>query len=113
MHTTISHAAALASAIVIPSISQVFLKSGASNKASFIKSFLNWKTIVGYCSLLMVTILNVYAMQTIELKTITAWIGTSYILVILFSFIFLKEKIDLFKIIGCSLIVLGVLIFTL
>jgi|AntAceMinimDraft_17_1070374.scaffolds.fasta_scaffold42362_2 drug/metabolite transporter (DMT)-like permease len=112
MHTTTAHTAALASAIVITSISQVFLKSGATGKTSFIKSFLNWKTIVGYCLLAIVTILNVYAMQRIELKTITAWIGTTYILVVLFSLLFLKEKIDLFKIIGCGLIVFGVLIFT-
>ena len=113
MHTTITHTAALVSAIVITAVSQVFLKSGASNKTSFIKSFLDWKTIVGYCLLAMVTILNVYAMQRIELKIMTAWIGTTYILVVLFSFCFLKEKIDLFKTAGCSLIVLGILIFTL
>ena len=108
-----SHCAALVSAIVITAISQVFLKSGASNKTSFIKSFLNWKTITGYGFFGIVTILNVYAMQRIELKTMTAWIGTTYILVVLFSRLFLKEKIDLFKITGCSLIVFGVLIFNL
>ena len=106
-----SHGVALVSAIVLTAISQVFLKIGASNKTSFIKSFLDWKTIVGYSCLFMVTVLNVYAMQRIELKTMTAWIGTTYILVVLFSCLFLKEKIDLFKIAGCSLIALGVLIF--
>ena len=109
----ISHGVALASAIVITAISQVFLKSGAINKTSFIKSFLNWKTIIGYGFFGIVTILSVYAMQRIELKTMTAWIGTTYILVVLFSRLFLKEKIDLFKIAGCVLIVFGVLIFTL
>ena len=112
MHATISHTAALASAVVIASISQLFLKSGASNKTSFIRSLLNWKTIIGYCLLGMVTILNVYAMQRIELKTITAWIGTTYVFVVFLSVLFFKEKIDLFKIIGCSLIVFGVSIFT-
>jgi drug/metabolite transporter (DMT)-like permease len=60
-----------------------------------------------------VTVLNVYAMQTIDLKTMGAWISVNYILVVLLSWQVLKEKIDRATVIGCGVIVLGIIVFNL
>jgi len=107
------HCIALATAIIFTAFSQVFLKRGASNRPTFIASFLNRQTIIGFGLFGIVTVLNVYAMQKIELKIVTAWTGVSYILVVFFSGLILNEKIDSIKVISCILIISGIIIFNL
>lgn len=108
-----SHQAAMAAGILLTSVAQVLLKSGATHKDSWHHSFLNWRTIIGYGMFAMVTVLNIYAMQTIDLKTMNAWYSVIYIIVTFFSWIVLKEKIDRATVIGCGLIVSGIIIFNL
>ena len=108
-----AHEIALALSIILTSISQIFLKIGSYNKKKWILSLLNLKTIFGYFLFGIVTILNVFAMQKIELKTMTAWIAITYILVSVLSHFILKDRLDKNKILGSMLIVVGIVIFSL
>lgn len=108
-----SHWVALLSGIVTTAFSQIILKKGVIRESSFLLSFINVRTFIGYILLGTVTVLNVYAMQKIQLKTATAWIGISFALVPIFSRVILKEHMDLRKAIGCMLVFLGIAVFTL
>jgi uncharacterized membrane protein len=104
---------ALAVSILLTSLAQVLLKRGVSSKNSWFKSLFTWRSLVSYSIFGMVTVLSVYALQKIDLKTFGAWISVTYILVILLSWQILKEEIDRTTIIGCSLIIIGNFIFHL
>lgn len=107
-----SHVAALALGIVLTAVSQVLLRSGARNKATLVGSFLNLHTIVGYGLFLMVTMLNVYAMQVIPLKTVTAWISMTYVVTMVLSRWLLKEELNGRMLGGAGLIVAGIIVFS-
>lgn len=106
-----SHYVAAALGMLLTSCAQVLLKRGATYKTSWRHSFWNWHTIVGYSMFVTVTILNVYALQAMDLKTLSAWTSINYILVIFLSWQVLNEQIERTTIWGCSLIVLGIIIF--
>lgn len=107
------HYAALAGCVVLTVCAQLFLKRGASNNTSVLSSFLNPWTIIGCGLFCIVTILSVYAMQEVELKTVTAWISTSYLLVVILALLIYKEVLTSKKIIGCLLIVIGIITFSM
>lgn len=107
------HWLALFVGIVVTSFSQVLLKRGVSAKKSIITSFANSQTIASYLLFAVVTVLNVYAMQEIQLRTMTAWAGASYVIVAAFSKVFLNERIDLPRVGGCLLILMGITVFSL
>jgi uncharacterized membrane protein len=52
-------------------------------------------------------------MQEIQLRTMTAWAGVSYVVVAAFSKVFLNERIDLPRVGGCLLILMGITVFSL
>ncbi len=108
-----SHVAALGVGIVLTAVSQVLLRSGARNKSSLIGSFLNPHTLLGYGLFLAVTVLNVYAMQTILLKTVTAWVSMTYVATMILSRWLLKEELNRFMLMGAALIVAGIVVFSL
>ncbi len=107
------HFTALVIGIVLTSGAQVLLKSGVSYEDSWVRSFLAWRTLVSYGLFGLVTILHVYALQEIDLKTYGAWISVNYILVTLLSWAILREKTPRNTVVGCGLIVMGILIFNL
>ncbi|MFY0518405.1 EamA family transporter [Lysinibacillus sp. UGB7] len=68
--------------------------------------------IIAYSMFLIITILSVVLLNYISLKYLTIIIAFNHVLTILFSYIFLKEKINKFTIIGSILICIGVIVFT-
>ena len=107
------HAVALAVGIVLTSISQILLRRGAGGKVSWYISFLNVYTALAYGLFLIVTILNVYAMKTIQLKTITTWISLTYVLTLFLSGWILKEKLNGKMILGVLLIAIGIAVYSM
>ena len=103
--------AALLACIVLTAAAQMLLKIGADPKRTFIANLLHAATITGYGIFLVVTVLTVYVMQAIEMKTVTAWVGLTYILVTAGALLFLKEKVTLKKVVGPFLIVFGFFVF--
>ena len=106
-----SYYAALATGILLTGFAQVLMKSGTERKGTWIAIFMNWRTIMGYAIFGLVTALNIYALQGIDLKTVSAWTATTYIVVILLSWKLLREEIDWKAAWGCALIVLGIIVF--
>lgn len=108
-----SHEIALILSIILTSFSQILLKKGSTNNKSFLKNFIDINILFGYFLFFLVTILNVYALQKFEYKTLTSLVPISYVLVSFLSFIFFQEKINLTKIVGTLLIIIGIVIFSI
>ena len=106
-----SHILAAAWVILGTGLAQILLKIGARDKKRWQDSFLNVNTLSGYGLFLLVTISNLWALQEIPLKHMTAWLGLSYVWVLILSALILKEKLTRNRILGCLFIVLGLVIF--
>ena len=107
------HILAAGLSIVFTALSQVLLKLGSNRSPEWKKALIHPATCLGYSLFFVVTVINVYALQAIELKLIIAWSAFIYILVTIFSHLLLKEPIGRRRCIGSALISLGVLIFSL
>jgi len=108
-----AHEVALALSIFLTGFAQVILKIGSVRYKGVIKSAINQFSILGYLIFFIVTLLNAFALQEIEFKTMAIWVTTTYVLVSCLSRFFFKEAFDSNKIIGTILIVLGIIVFNL
>lgn len=98
---------------VLVASSQILLKKGAHNNSnkSVIKQYLNRYVILGYFTMGIVTLLNVYIFTFSPLTIGNIMIGISYVLVPIFSKIFLHEKLLKNQIIGLVIIISGIFIY--
>ncbi len=94
----------------ITGISQVFLKLAARERPGEI---LDLRIIIAYFLLFVSTILSVMAYRVIELKMGTVLGSSSYIFVMVFSAMFLKEKISMRIAMGNLAIICGIIVFSL
>lgn len=102
----------LIASVLIASCSQIILKKSASKEySSIIREYLNVRVIVGYGMMFISTILTIFAFKGLDYKNGPIIESLGYIFIMFLSRIFLKEKITKKKIIGNSLILLGILIF--
>ncbi len=102
----------LIASVLIASCSQIILKKSASKKySSIIREYLNVRVIVGYGMMFISTILTIFAFKGLDYKNGPIIESLGYIFIMFLSRIFLKEKITKKKIIGNSLILLGILVF--
>ena len=108
-----AHEIALGLSILFTGFAQVLLKAGASRRSSALRIFVDVRTLSGYGLMLIITVLNVYAMQKLQLKTMVAWISLTYVLVALLSWIVFKERFDRAKVCGTALVVVGLVVFSL
>lgn len=106
-----SYYLAMSAGILLTGFAQVLMKRGAASESTWLQNFLNWRTLTGYGIFGFVTVLNLYALQSLELKTVSAWAACTYVWVIVLSWKLLQEKIDGRTALGCVLIVLGIIIF--
>jgi len=108
-----SHAAALAVCVVLTACAQLLLKMGAAGKPTFSASFANRRTVSGYAILGIVTVLVVYALQGLELKVVTAFMSLTYLLVSISAWLFLREELTPNRVLGCLLIMAGIVVFSI
>ena len=102
----------LIASVLIASCSQIILKKSASKEySSIIREYLNVRVIVGYGMMFISTILTIFAFKGLDYKNGPIIESLGYIFIMFLSRIFLKEKITKKKIIGNSLILLGILVF--
>mgnify|MGYP005766844799 FL=1 len=95
-------------------VSQILLKQSANRQhASPLKEYLNWRVIVAYGIFGTVLLANTYAYTQVDLKYGPVLDTLTYVFVLFFSWLILKEKITRGKLIGNLIIVAGVLIYTL
>lgn len=104
----------LVSSVVIASFSQIFLKKSTKKQYdSIIQEYLNPYVITGYGMLVISTIVTILAYKGLEYKNGPVIESVGYILIMVLSRIFFKEKITVQKVIGNGLILVGILIFYL
>lgn len=107
-----SYVILLVASVLIASCSQIILKKSASKEySSIIREYLNVRVIVGYGMMFISTILTIFAFKGLDYKNGPIIESLGYIFIMFLSKIFLKEKITKKKIIGNSLILLGILVF--
>lgn len=100
--------------VTIAAFSQLLLKKSANRThESLLKEYLNPYVIGGYGLLVMSMLLTIGAYRGLAYKNGPIIESLGYVLVMLLSGIFLKEKITARKIAGTALILAGILVFYL
>lgn len=100
--------------VLVSSISQILLKKGAMRQhSSFIKEYMNFHVIIGYGLMVVSTLLCIMAYSGLAYKNGPIIESLGYLLVMIFSAIFLSERITKKKVIGNLVILVGIAVFYL
>ena len=95
-------------------ISQVLLKQSAGRTyKSVIYEYLNWRVIVAYGISFSVLLLNTYAYTVVPMKYGAVIDTFTYVFVMGWSYLILKEHFTRGQLIGNLIIIAGVLVYTL
>lgn len=78
-----------------------------------IAKYLNWFFITGSICYVLSALLTIYVLKTEDLSTIFPLTALKYVIVLVLSSMFLKEKITSKKLIGTTLIIAGVVLVTI
>ena len=96
--------------VFISSVSQIILKKAAQKKyPNKIREYLNARVIFAYIIFFGATLCSIWAYTVIPLSLGPILESAGYIFVAVLSWLFLKEKITLNKVIGIVTILLGVI----
>lgn len=99
--------------VVISSFAQIALKKTADkHHDSIIKQYLNAPVILAYVVFFGATLLSILAYKVIPLSMGPVLESTQYFFIALLSWIFLKEHISKRKILGISIIIIGILLYS-
>lgn len=101
--------------VLVAAVAQIILKRGAERKSDSkkIHFFINLYTISGYFMMFLVTLVNLFIFKYLDLKYALIFLPSTYVLVLLFSRIFLKEKFSKKNILSYSLVIIGIIVFNL
>lgn len=100
--------------VFISSISQIILKKSAQIEYdSKIREYLNPRVIFAYIIFFGATLCSVWAYTVIPLSLGPILESAGYIFVAVLSWLFLKEKITKQKLFGLSVIIIGIIIYSL
>ncbi len=100
--------------VFVSSISQIILKKSAEKEYNdIIHEYMNVRVIGAYSMFVVSTLLTMYAYKGVPLTLGTLLEAVGYIYIPILSFVFLKEKITLNKIIGSAFIILGIVVYIL
>ncbi len=100
--------------VFISAIAQVLLKKSAGKKyENKIKEYLNPFVIISYAIFFGATFCTIYAYKGVPLSFGPILAASEYVFVAVLSRIFLKEKINLKKFIGLSVIIAGIIVYSL
>lgn len=100
--------------VVVASFSQILLKKSAEKEhASVIREYLNPYVIFGYGMLFVSMLLTIMAFRGIEYKNGAIIESLGYVLVIVLSRLFFRERITRNKILGTCCILAGIIIYYL
>ena len=107
-----SHVLIFIFAVFIASVSQILLKKSANNNhKNWLKEILNIRVFIAYSMFVLSSILIIYAYKGVQLKYGSIIQSSGYIFILLLSKIFLEEKITKNKILGVTLIIIGIVVF--
>lgn len=98
--------------VVVASLSQILLKKSAERSyPSLLREYLNPWVISGYGLMVVSTLLTVGGYAGLEYKNGAVIESLGFVLVMLLSRLFFREKITKKKLIGNALILLGIVVF--
>ena len=98
--------------VVVASLSQILLKKSAEKSyQSLLREYLNPWVISGYGLMVVSTLLTVGGYAGLEYKNGAVIESLGFVLVMLLSRLFFREKITKKKLIGNALILLGTAVF--
>lgn len=109
----------LAIMVALTCCGQVLMKKGAAivvyrrGVVRFLKTFANPYVIAGAIAVLCAPVFYIFALTRLSLSVAYAFTGFNYIFVLLASWLFLKEKINIWQCVGTTLIFAGVVVFNL
>ena len=102
------------SGVFISAIAQIILKKSAGRKyESKIREYLNPYVIISYAIFFGATFCTIYAYKGVPLSFGPILAASEYVFVAVLSKLFLKENINLKKFIGLSVIIAGIIIYSL
>lgn len=107
-----NHYLAMAFSVVIASIGQVVMKSAVMKGDSWLHSVTHIRTLSSFGLYIVSTAFGVYSLQLVPLKIYVACAASSFIIVVVLSAICLRESISRRRLMGCLVIVAGVIVFT-
>ena len=100
--------------VFLSSVSQIMLKLSSQRKYdSFMKEYLNPIVIFAYVIFFSCTLITMYSLKVVQLSLAPILEATGFIFVAVLSRLFLKEHISKKKILGLSLIFIGIIVCTL
>lgn len=100
--------------VVIASFSQILLKKSAQKTYdSFIKEYLNLYVILGYGMMFLSMFLTIFAYAGMEFTNVQIVEATGYIMVLILSYFFFRERITKGKLIGMLFIFAGIAVYYL
>ena len=98
--------------VVVASLSQILLKKSAEKSyQSLLREYLNPWVMSGYGLMVVSTLLTVGGYAGLEYKNGAVIESLGFVLVMLLSRLFFREKITKKKLIGNALILLGIAVF--
>lgn len=100
--------------VFVSAIAQIILKKSAGKKyASKIREYLNPYVIISYAIFFGATFCTIFAYSGIPLSFGPILAASEYIFVAVLSRLILKERINLKKFIGLSIIVVGIVVYSI
>lgn len=100
--------------VLIASFSQILLKKSAEKTyASVIREYLNLYVICGYGMMFLSMLLTIIAYSGMEFTNVQIVEATGYIMVLILSCLFFREKITREKVLGMLFIFAGIAVYYL
>ncbi|MCM1134582.1 MAG: EamA family transporter [Clostridium sp.] len=98
--------------VIIASFAQILLKkSAAKTYSSPIREYLNLYVICGYGMMFLSMFLTVFAYRGMDFSNVPVIESSGYVIVMLLSYFFFKEKITKRKLLGMAVILLGIFVY--
>lgn len=102
------------SSVLIADISQIILKKAATKEYdAWYKSYLNFPVIFAYSLFVLSTVFSVIALRHLPLSLSPMWQSMGQIFIVIFSYLFLHEKITKSKLVGIGIIIVGIVLFSI
>lgn len=100
--------------VMVSSVSQLLLKMSAKKTyPSKLREYLNPYVILGYGLFFGCTLISMFALKVVPLSMAPVLEATGYIFVSALSYLFLKERLSLRQFIGITLILLGIVVYSI
>ena len=100
--------------VLVSSVSQILLKISAKKTySSKIREYLNPWVIIGYGLFFGCTLISMYALKVVPLSMQPILEATGYIFVAVLSFVFLRERLNRYQLIGMILILAGIAVYAI